>query len=281
MNISHLFVYPIKSLGGASLRSAEITDRGLKFDRRWMLIDEENRFISQRTVAQLALIRVELEQVGLKVFHSETPLDFLIIPYDVKTDVSEKVEIWDDTCSALHLDTAFDKWFSSKTGMNCRLVYMPEHSHRLVTPPHRNNNEINSFSDSYPFLMIGEKSLEDLNSRMENNLPMNRFRPNIVFSGGEPYIEDKLAWFKINEVNFYGIKLSARCNLTTINQENATAGKEPIKTLATYRKMNNKIYFGQNLVHEGQGTISVGDAVEVLETKESLFSLPANKKIVW
>lgn len=277
MKVSQLFVYPIKSLGGVSLKSAEITDRGLKFDRRWMLIDEANRFISQRTVAQLALIKVELEEVGLKVFHIEAPQDSLLIPYDLKTDVSKQVEIWDDTCLALHLDATFDKWFSSKTGMNCTLVYMPENSHRFVTPPHRNNDEINSFSDSYPFLMIGEKSLENLNSRMENDLPMNRFRPNIVFSGGEPYVEDTLAWFKINKVNFYGVKLSARCNLPTINQENATAGKEPIKTLSAYRKMNNKIYFGQNLVHEGQGTISVGDAIEVLSTKESPFSSPANR----
>lgn len=277
MKVSQLFVYPIKSLGGVSLKSAEITDRGLKFDRRWMLIDESDRFISQRTASQLALIKIELGDLGLRVFHADTPLDSLIIPYDVNADASKQVEIWDDTCLALHLDTEFDNWFTSKTGLNCRLVFMPEDTQRLVTPPHRNNGEINSFSDSYPFLIIGESSLDDLNSRMEDNLPMNRFRPNIVFSGGEPYIEDKLAWFLINKVNFYGIKLSARCNVTTINQENATVGKEPLKTLSTYRKMNNKIYFGQNLVHEGKGIISVGDAIEILETKESQFDSPVKK----
>lgn len=277
MKVSQLIVYPIKSLGGLSLTSAEITDRGLKLDRRWMLIDASGRFISQRTVAQLALLKVELMDAGLKVFHVDEPLDYILIPYNLRGNSSRQVEIWDDTCLALHLDTSFDDWFASKLGLHCKLVFMPENTQRFVTPPHRNREEINSFSDSYPFLMIGENSLIDLNSRMGKPLPMNRFRPNIVFSGGEPYIEDKIASFMINKINFFGIKLSARCNLTTIDQENATTGKEPLKTLSKYRKMKNKIYFGQNLVHEGTGIINVGDAIEVLETKESPFALYLSK----
>lgn len=272
MKISQLIIYPIKSLGGVSLSSSEITDRGLKFDRRWMLIDETGLFISQRTVAQLALLRVGLEEGGLKVFHVQNPDDFIGIPYNEKGSSTVQVQIWDDSCSALHVGQKFDEWFSKKLEIECRLVYMPDNSQRLVTPPHRNREEINSFSDSYPFLMIGESSLVDLNNRMDEDIPMNRFRPNIVFSGGTPYFEDEMAHFLINNIHFYGVKLSSRCNLPTINQEDATKGKEPVKTLSTYRKINNKIYFGQNLVHEGNGSISVGDSIEIKELKESPFN---------
>ena len=272
MKISQLVIYPIKSLGGVSLSSSEITDRGLKFDRRWMLIDETGRFISQRTVAQLALLRVELEENGLKVFHVQNPDDFIGIPYNEKGSSTIQVQIWDDSCLALHVDQKFDEWFSKKLEIECRLVHMPDNSQRLLTPPHRNKEEINSFSDSYPFLMIGESSLVDLNNRMAEAIPMNRFRPNIVFSGGTPYFEDEMGHFIVNNIHFYGMKLSSRCNLPTINQEDATKGKEPVKTLSQYRKINNKIYFGQNLVHEGNGSISVGDSIEIKELKESPFN---------
>ena len=271
MKVSHLYIYPIKSLGGVSLSAAEVTDRGFKYDRRWMLIDETNRFISQRTVAQLALLRVNIIKEGLQVFHVAAPEETLVVPFVVDADTKIPVQIWDDTCEAMHLDSSFDHWFSEKLGISCRLVFMPNETERLVSAPHRDKQEINSFSDSYPFLMIGEKSLEELNRRMEEPLPMNRFRPNIVFSGGEPHIEDTFGHFTINEINFYGIKLSSRCNLTTINQDNAVSGKEPLKTLSKYRRMNNKIYFGQNLVHEGRGIISVGESIIIKELKESIF----------
>lgn len=271
MKVSQLIIYPIKSLGGVSLPTSEITDRGLKFDRRWMLIDETGKFISQRTVSQLALLRVELKENSLRVFHVHSPDEFIDIPYYETGSLAIPVQIWDDSCSALHLGHKFDEWFSKKLEIECKLVYMPDDTQRLVTPPHRNKEEINSFSDSYPFLMIGESSLVDLNNRMAEDIPMNRFRPNIVFSGGESYLEDEMAHFTINNIHFYGIKLSSRCNLPTINQENASKGKEPVKTLSKYRRINNKIYFGQNLVHEGNGSINVGDLIEIKELKESLF----------
>src|SRR5690606_12924630 len=182
MKISHLYIYPIKSLGGIPVKAAEVTDRGFKYDRRWMLIDDSNRFISQRTVPQLALLRVNISQEGLNVFKVHDPEDSLFIPFETNAKPYVKVQIWDDTCEAIHLSPSYDKWFSEKLELPCRLVYMPDESERLVSPPHRNNREINSFSDSYPFLMIGEKSLENLNLLMDEALPMNRFRPNIVFS---------------------------------------------------------------------------------------------------
>ncbi|HTD41518.1 MAG TPA: MOSC domain-containing protein, partial [Mucilaginibacter sp.] len=108
-------------------------------------------------------------------------------------------------------------------------------------------------------------SLDDLNNRLNESLPMSRFRPNIVFSGGEPYEEDTMHTFTIGNITFYGVKLCARCVMTTIDQETAIAGKEPLKTLARYRSKNHKIMFGQNLAHKGLGEIKVGDQLEVLK----------------
>jgi uncharacterized protein YcbX len=113
-------------------------------------------------------------------------------------------------------------------------------------------------------LLIGESSLNDLNSRLEQPLPMNRFRPSIVISGTEPYEEDEMAHFTINEIDFFGVKPCARCVITTIDQQTAVKGKEPLRTLSTYRQKNNKIYFGQNLVHKGSGNIAIGDEVIIL-----------------
>jgi uncharacterized protein YcbX len=149
--------------------------------------------------------------------------------------------------------------------VKCRLVYMPDTTKRLVDKNYAAHDEITGFSDGYPFLMIGRSSLDDLNRRLTNSLPINRFRPNIVFTGGSPYEEDLIKEFKINDINFYGAKLCARCTITTVNQDDASKSNEPLKTLAFYRQKNNKIYFGQNLLHKGEGVIRIGDTIEVIK----------------
>lgn len=136
---------------------------------------------------------------------------------------------------------------------------MPDHTHRKVDSRYAHNGEITTFADEYPFLMIGQESLNDLNRRLSESLPMNRFRPNIVFSGGKPYEEDIIHEFTIGNISFRGVKLCARCVVTTIDQETAIKQKEPLKTLAGYRRKGQKILFGQNVIHQGTGHITVGD----------------------
>ena len=149
-------------------------------------------------------------------------------------------------------------------GINCRLVHMPDETKRVVDQRYAPGDAITSFSDAYPFMIIGQASLDDLNSRLDEILPINRFRPNIVFTGGQPYEEDQTSHFTVSGIDFYGVKLCARCNIITINQENAHMGKEPTKTLAGYRKKDNKILFGQNLVHKGVGVIAIGDRMQII-----------------
>lgn len=274
LKISELYIYPIKSLGGISVNHAEVTDRGFKYDRRWMLIDDNNRFLSQREVATMALLKVSLDDTGLSIINT-IDTSTLFIPFNLLKNKFIEVTIWDDTCTGQLVSDEADKWFTQSLGLNCRLVYMPDDSHRPTDPRYANNN-ITSLSDGYPFMMIGQASLDELNSHLDEALPMNRFRPNLVFTGGTPYQEDTINEFAINNIRFNGIKLCARCNVTTINQDDASKGKEPLKTLAGYRSKNKKIYFGQNVVHKGTGTIAVGDELSVLSTQtEERFIIPS------
>lgn len=271
LKISGLFVYPIKSLGGIALNKAQVTGRGLEHDRRWMLVDENNRFLSQREIPGMALLYVELTAKGLLVMHRQQPEEFIAVPFLFDANEEAICSIWDDECLAEFVDTEIDKWFSRMLKVKCRLVYMPANTKRIVDQRYAGPRQITSFADAYPFLLIGEASLQDLNKRLKEPVLMDRFRPNIVFSGGEAFQEDQMAHFITGGLHFYGVKPCARCPVITIDQESGVSGKEPLKTLSTYRKKNNKVYFGQNLVHDGEGIIGIGDELMIKELKPEKF----------
>lgn len=259
LKVSELYIYPIKSLGGIKIDKAFVTDRGFQYDRRWMLIDKNNRFISQREHAEMALLTPHIDGEYLTV--SAPDGTSINIPLHIDNQELITVSVWDDTCHAQLIDKAADDWFSSQLNLNVRLVFMPDKTLRFTDPKYTRDEQITSFSDAYPFMMIGQASLDDLNQRLEKPSPVNRFRPNIVFTGGIPYQEDTMNDFTINNIGFNGVKLCARCNIITIDQSTAISAKEPTKTLASYRARDNKIYFGQNLVHNRTGVISVGDEI--------------------
>ncbi|WP_439698010.1 MOSC domain-containing protein [Mucilaginibacter sp. AW1-7] len=264
LQITELFIYPIKSLAGIPLTSAEVTSRGFKHDRRWMLVDGQNRFLTQREHPQMALIKVNIQSDGLLVsYHANGSIK---IPFAYDTRSKHDVVIWDDTCMGVHVSAEFDEWFTTTLGIPCRLIYMPDDSEREVDQRYAQPGMITSFADAYPFLLIGQASLDDLNSRLSEPLPMDRFRPNIVLAGGTAFEEDVMNHITIAGINFYGAKLCARCIMTTIDQQTGVKAKEPLKTLATYRLKNNKILFGQNLVHQGEGFVTAGDTLNVLST---------------
>jgi uncharacterized protein len=265
LTISELFIYPIKSLGGIAVSSAKVTGRGFEYDRRWMLVDVNNRFLTQREFPAMALLKVELTPSGLKVYHKTKTESEVDVPFFPQINEEATVQIFEENCKAIFVSKIVDEWFSEMLSVKCRLVYMPDTTKRLVDKNYAANDELTGFSDGYPFLIIGQSSLDDLNRRLTNSLPINRFRPNIVFTGGSPYEEDCIKEFKINTIIFYGVKLSARCTITTVNQDDASKSQEPLKTLASYRQKNNNIYFGQNLLHSGEGVIKTGDKIEVIK----------------
>lgn len=249
------------------MSSASLTDRGFQYDRRWMLVDADNHFITQREYPQMSLLQTAIENDLLVIYHKNNTEDKLILPIYLQAGTACKVKVWNDESMAVYVSEIADEWLSRSLSIPCRLVYMPDSERRKVDQQYAFNHEITGFSDAFPLLMIGQASLDDLNSRLERPLPMNRFRPNIVFTGGEPYEEDIMEHVVVNKIDLYGVKLCARCAITTTDQTNAQRGKEPLKTFAGYRLKNNKVYFGQNMLHANTGVINVGDVIEVIKTK--------------
>lgn len=278
MEISAINIYPIKSLRGISVNEAKIEKRGLQYDRRWQLVDEDNKFFTQREFPKMALISIEIEENGLQI--TANGFEKLRVPFEVEGD-AEKVQIWQSVCEAIPYKNPINEWFSEVLQTKCRLVFMPDKSERQINQRFVINNEIVSFADGYPFMVLGESSLADLNSRLENHLPMNRFRPNFVVKDSTPFAEDIWQKIKIGETVFRSTKPCARCVVTTIEQSAGNFdGKEPLKTLAGYRMAKdvfpnslehldlgaNAVLFGQNLVAENFGKkVKVGDKIEVLE----------------
>ncbi len=262
LTVQDIFVYPIKSLGGIRLSEALVEERGFRYDRRWMLVDQEGVFISQRKYPRLALLVVSLEDGGLVVSNSQQQSVQVQIPFDLATGPEITVTIWDDQVTAKIVHPDLNSWFSDFLGFSVCLVKMLESSHRKVDPKYAIHAESVSFADGMPYLLIGQESLNDLNSRLVDPIPMDRFRPNIVFAGGSAYLEDKLRKIKIGELEFEIVKPCARCVMTTVDQSTGTKGKEPLKTLSTYRTINGKVYFGQNVIALQSGTIKVGDVLQ-------------------
>jgi uncharacterized protein YcbX len=264
-NLTQINIYPIKSLGGISLQSANVEERGLQYDRRWMLVDEHNMFFTQRLYPNMALLRVEINNDLLTIKHIQNKLSPLTIhpmPYD---DEEVKVQIWKDNVAALKYNNDVNNWFTDAIGIKCSLVYMPDLTRRKVSPEYV-SNKIVGFADGYPFLIIGEESLKDLNKRLEEPVPMNRFRTNFVFSGGNAFDEDNWKTIKIGDLVFHSVKQCPRCVITTIDQNTGLKSKDPLKTLAEFRQKDNKVMFGMNLVADGTGMVSVGDEIKINDT---------------
>ena len=265
--LAEINIYPVKSLGGISLQTSDVTDRGLKHDRRWLIINEEEKFITQRTHSQLALIKTKIIGNKLILGHKTKEISPLVIPINHESVEIVPVSIWNDLVEARIVGKYADEWLSEALSIKCRLVYMHDETLRFVDRAFAADNEIVSFADAYPFMIIGQFSLDDLNSRLKEKLSMNRFRPNFVFHGGKPFDEDKWKKIRIGKIVFNLVKPCSRCVLTTVNQDTSEINDEPLKTLSTYRSINNKVYFGQNLLQERNGTLKVGDEIEILELK--------------
>ena len=261
--LSEINIYPIKSLAGISLQSSEVEERGLKYDRRWVLVDDSNVFFTQRDFPEMALIKVKIENSGLKLQHRRKNIEPLEIPFDFDYSKAKKVVIWDDTVIGEFYNNQIDEWFSEIIGIKCHLVKMPESTKRVVDKRYA-DNKIVSFADGYPFLLVGQSSLDDLNSRMEKPLLMNRFRTNFVFTGGEQFEEDRWQKFKIGDVVFQAVKPCARCVITTTDQDTAERAPEPLFTLSKFRKIGNEVMFGMNVICHSTGLINIGDKIELL-----------------
>jgi uncharacterized protein YcbX len=258
--LTQLNIYPIKSCKGISLQSAKLEERGLQYDRRWMVVDENNRFISQREMPRLSLVSVRVHSDHLTVTAPE--MEEMHVPFVLTGGDSLSVAIWNDTVSAVDVGIEAATWFTRCLDTKVKLVFMPDTADRLAT--RRGKSSQVNFADGYPLMLLSEASLEDLNTRLEEPVPMNRFRPNLVVQGCGPYAEDTWNDIMVGGVKLHVVKPCERCAITTVNQLTAEKRKEPLRTLATYRERDGKVLFGQNLIHEGKGVVEIGSEVKIV-----------------
>lgn len=265
--LTEINIYPIKSLRGISLQKSRIGVRGLELDRRWMLVNKENVFITQRTNPLLSLAKVSVTNGGLNIdIENYGSISF---EFKERIDAFLKVKVWDDVCDAFVVSRKVNDYFSSYLGEEVKLVYMPDDTKRRVDSRYAKNEEIVSFADAFPYLLIGEASLNDLNDKLEVKIRMNRFRPNFVVNTSVPFEEDLWMDFSIGSANFEAAKKCARCVVTTIDQSTGKKGTEPLKTLAKYRAVDNKIMFGQNILYKGGNTeVNIGDEVKIVSSRK-------------
>jgi len=293
MQVSQLNIYPIKSLRGIALSEALVEKRGLRYDRRWMLTDRGGMFFTQREVPKMASIEVRLES-GQLIVESESA-GKLNIPFEPDRGSRQNVTVWQSEVQGLVYNGEVSEWFSDVLRRSCQLVLMPDTSERHVSEKFDSGNDMVSFADGYPLLLIGEGSLANLNERLHDlyrdeeygeklPLPMNRFRPNLVVKGSEPFEEDRWARIRVGESIFRVVKPCARCVMTTVDQVRGEFdGKEPLRTMASFRMAKdvfpdtfeslgqtaNAVLFGENLIPENPGvSVHVGDPIEVLELRK-------------
>ncbi|MEQ1621607.1 MAG: MOSC N-terminal beta barrel domain-containing protein [Methylococcales bacterium] len=261
ITLTEIHVYPVKSLSGIQVNHWPVNKNGLLYDRKWMLIDINRQFLSQRTTPRMTLIKTALTNEHLIL--STPGMADLILPLHPSGGEVIDSTIWHDQCAARSTSIDADKWLSHFLGIECRLVYQPEDLIRPVNPDFSNPSDQVSFADGFPFLLVSQESLNALNHEMQLNLPMIRFRPNLVVSGCISYEEDTWRKISIGNIGFRLTKPCARCLVPTIDPETATTGKEPLTTLNRTRKWQNKIYFGQNALHDQIGELSVGDIIQI------------------
>ncbi|MDD1626521.1 MAG: MOSC domain-containing protein [Methylococcaceae bacterium] len=259
--LSAITLYPVKSLAGISVTSWPVIKTGLLYDRKWMLIDADRQFLSQRKLPKMALIKTALTDRHLIL--SASGMEDLSLPLMPMDGDIISSTIWHDQCDARSVSREADQWLSYFLKLDCRLVYKPDEMIRQVDPRYAYDTDNVAFADGFPFLMISENSLVSLNQEMQLNLPMARFRPNLVISGCAPYAEDSWREISIGTIDFRLTKPCSRCSVPAIDPETAQTGKEPLTTLNRIRKWENKIYFGQNALHNQSGILTVGDTVQV------------------
>jgi uncharacterized protein YcbX len=264
ITVSALYIYPIKSCRGIELQGFRLDDLGPELDRRFMLVDENNKCITQREEPKLALVVPTLAPTAFMV--RAPGMVVLKLPISLHDDSRViQIEVWSHKGPALDTGDDASGWFSEYLGRRCRLVWFPRARLRRVSEKHSPEEAYTAFADGYPELLLSEESIADLGTRANTTFPVDRFRPNILVRGGEPYAEDSWKKIRIGSVQFDVVKPCERCVMTTIDQRTGeAASKEPLATLARYRREGSKVLFGQNCIHRELGTIRVGDQVELV-----------------
>lgn len=261
--LSEIYVYPVKSLAGFRVERWPVDKNGLRYDRKWMLVDENGEFLSQRRLPKMALIQTRISDSLLMITVPGHPEISLPLNSEAGDDIP--VVIWKDHCLAKTTSSVADAILSGFLETSCRLVYHPDSRVRKVDPGYALPSDETAFSDGFPFLIVTAASLDSLNQATPQNFDVRRFRPNLVVGGCTGYAEDSWRKIHIGAISFRLPKPCSRCAVPGIDPDTAVSEKEPLAILAGLRRWQNKVYFGQNALHDGTGELFAGDVVSVEE----------------
>lgn len=270
LKLSEIVVYPIKSCVGVKLQSCKVVETGFAHDREWLIIDENNNFLTQRSNVKMAFISpvVKVNDAGESLgVELHAPGKVMIYSPNISGGEVIKTKVWESECEVVKQGDEVSAWLSDFLGQKVFLTRMSNNFKRYIKDKYKQRgDEVTGFADALPFLLISEKSLDDLNEKLDEKLSMNRFRPNLVVSGGVAFQEDGWKKIQINNTTFRVVKPCARCEITTTNQETGERKAEPLETLGKYRTKPKGVMFGQNCVSVEVGDVlSVGDEVKILE----------------
>ncbi len=263
--VSQLYIYPVKSLGGVALDTMQLVDGGPAWDRRWMVVDAEGRFLTQRQYPKLVQLEVALEIETATIRLTAPQVEPLLLPLTAANDLTQSVVIWKDSVRAVYGGEAAQRWISAYLGIAARFVYLPDSELRVADQAFAQPGDVVSFADGFPLLLISEASLQNFNSHLDQPIAMQRFRPNIVVAGSSAYAEDSWCRLQLGQVDCRVVKPCARCVIPSINPASAQQEPQVARALARHRRGRGGVYFGQNLIHDATGEISIGDTVTLLE----------------
>ena len=261
--IHSLHIYPIKSCQGIDYKSVELTATGFKYDRHWMLVDKQGNFLSQRQFPDMAKINTAITDQLLLVNGEGAPQ--LEVPLQSDSNRQRVVKIWNDTCTANTVSTQASQWFSDFLGIDCGLVTLADTEHRLVDPHYATEKQRVGFADGFPLLILSRSTASLLSDKLAETININRFRANIIIGDCAAHDEDSWSKISVNNIDIVLAKPCSRCVIPSINQQSAEKHPSLLKTLASYRRLNGKVYVGQNGLHQSNGIITVGQAVIVSE----------------
>ncbi|HNE69703.1 MAG TPA: MOSC domain-containing protein [Anaerolineales bacterium] len=264
IQLSNLTYYPIKACRGFDVAESQVERMGLANDRRMMVVTPSGKFLTQREYPRLALVTPTVKN-GMVTLSAP---NFDSLQFGIQsTGTPTPVEVWKSKdVSAIDQGEESAQWLSDWLGVSVRLVHVADGFKRKLNPEYAvHADDHTGFADGYPILIISEESLQDLNSKLDSAVPMNRFRPNIVVKGCEPFAEETWKRIRIGGVEMALVKPCARCVVTTIDKDTLAKSKEPLKTLSSYRMQELGAIFGVNVIPLNEGVVKVGMNVEVLE----------------
>ncbi len=256
--VKEIYIYPIKSLAGISCQQAFAEEMGFENDRRWMLIDTDNQLITQREYPVLSQFYPQISNGKITITFQDHEHEFSMNEH---LDDQLYTKVWEDKSFVFEVNKVTSKWFSEHLGFGCKLVKIIKTGDRKHESSRSKKTYNVSFADAYPYLLIGTRSLDFLNDKLEEKITIKRFRPNIVISTQNSHEEDDFEEFKIGKVQFKNVKPCGRCIMVNNDPQTGVVKKEPLKTLSKYRNVNNSVLFGINIVGLNPGIIQVGDAV--------------------